>query len=740
MAETKKAMPAGSSGWEPISASNVFTRTLKEGEEPKFKGTAGVSLVVQDFERAATFLDEKAYLLQWEENDILYQSPTLMSDDSTRARVSRFTVNNQSNTMGDAVKAALFQQKPPFMLRPRPGGKGEKYAQAWTTLLDVLLDRMKFRYWVGLGVEGQTLDGTAIWKGGWGTRERIVKKRKPKAKPVQIDQPAGNQETVHTVESDAFDVVPETVTESYPGIENRMLGTTLFDPGWRTPNDPSLCGYVVDVEYPTWADLDELRKQDCYDIPDSEVLKDFCFRRQNQDAEPGTTAEQNLSSQSSIVLHAESRASATSADPLSQPILMLERWDSGRCNAILRINETWIEIRADEHGMGRVPHFTANWRNIKNAGYGIGMGKLVGSDQRIEQGTLNHALNLLAYQFNPVILHLAGQNAPTQDRVIRAGGFVAVNSPTGDVNRGMAAMQMPSVPSEAWQMIQYAKTSSEETSGADSTFQQGNLGGKGSSAARTATGAGRIAAKSDGRVQTPVENIELGLFNPYLLLLIDMIKTYMPMKEIREILQNKMAADLMADFDGDDFIESDFEVEMLAASKLAAKAAMAQQLPFLMQIFQQPQLLEQLHNEGKTINLDVILDVLFQVSEFRMEDEIICQMDAKTLAMVQQSQNPQAGKSMAETQGKIAVETIRGQNAQELEDRKSQNHLATELALRATDHVAEQHMLTSGDPAENAVARTGGGLPLTRATGLALRADDEAVLEGKGASPLAGVD
>jgi hypothetical protein len=58
-----------------------------------------------------------------------------------------------------------------------------------------------------------------------------------------------------------------------------------------------------------------------------------------------------------------------------------------------------------------------------------------------------------------------------------------------------SVMQMPEVPDQAWKMIQYAKESSEDTVGNDSTFMQGQLGGKGSSAARTATGAAAISAK-----------------------------------------------------------------------------------------------------------------------------------------------------------------------------------------------------------------------------------------------------
>lgn len=734
MAKLSESLPVGKSGWEPILGQNVFTRNLEEGEQAKFDEGGAISLVVQDYNRARAYLDTEAYLLQWEENDVLYQSPTLGTEDPTRARVARFTVNNQSNTMADACRNGLFAQKPPFFLRPR-GGTTQGNADAWTALIDVLLDRMKFRYWVGLGIDSMSLHGTGVWKGGWSTRKRIVKKRVPKAKPVQINQPAGNAEKINTVVSDDFDIVPETIEESFPWIEKRMLGTTLFDPAWRTPNAPELCGYAIDYDYPTWSDLERMRDEDCYDIPNSEALKQYCFHRADQDAGQGTTVESSLSHGGSPVQHAEARSVATTANVLEQPMLMLERWDESTVKTVLHINDAWVLIRDEEHGLGRIPHFASNWRNIENTGYGMGHGKLVGGDQRVEQGTLNHALNLLAYQFNPAILVSQGSGAPNQNRMVRAGGYFPVSPLGGDVRKSMAVMEMPAVPAEAWKMIQYAKSSSEETSGADSTFQQGNLGGPGSSAARTATGANRIAAKSDGRVQTPVENIELGLFNPFITMLIDMVKTYMPMKEIRQILSTKLQEDIMRDFDGDAFISADLEVEMLAAAKLAAKAAMAQQLPFLMQIFQQPQLLEQLHAEGKTVDLDVILDVLFAVSEFRMEEEIIRNLTPEEMQRVQSVQNPKVGQTQAETQGKLAIEAVKGENQTALEDRRAQNELARDVTMHALEH----HTGAQEDPGERAQNRNDSGIPLSHSFGLALRAGDEDTFEGKGASPLAGV-
>lgn len=703
----------GHNGLATILPEQVRTRNLAEGQAPQLTDEAAASLCVQDYYRADADMESRNLVQEWEDNDTLYDAPLLSNmEDTTTARVSRYTVNNQTNTMGDAVRDGLFAQKPPFFLRPR-GKTTQVEADAWTALVSALLDRMQFRYWTGLGVDQQALHGTAIWKAGWTKRKRIVPIRTPNAEPASITTPTGPAK-VETEESLDYKIEYKTITESYPWIESRMLGTTLFDPGWRTPNRPDLCGYVIDVDYVTWNDLEQLRQQDCYDIPDSETLKEWFFNHRDQGAPGATAAELGLSQEGSPVDHATARSTPGTANPLSQPMLMLERTDSERVITVLAIDGRYVVIQNEDHHRNRTPHFTANWRSKLNTGWGIGNGKLAGGDQRIEQGTLNHALNLLAYQFNPAILHARGQNSPAGNRTIRAGGFFAVDPIGGDVRNAIAVMEMPKVPAEAWQMIGYAKTSSQETTGADATFMQGQLQGKGSSAARTATGAGRIAAKADGRVQTPVENIELGLFNPFIEWLVDSIKIYMPTQEIKDILNEKLSTALLAKFDMKKFIDATFEIEMTAAAKLAAKTAMAQQLPFLMQIFQQPQMLEQLHSEGKTISLDVLLDVLFAVSEYRIEDEIIVPLTPEEKEIMLQVNAPNA-----KIQEATAVEQLKGQNALNLEDRRSQNQLATTVA-------------------EKALEREGEGIPLAHAAALTERSDDEQILRGQGPSTIAG--
>ena len=688
-----------------------------------------VTLVVSDFQTAATFVDQEEWYSQWRDNDLLYQSPVIDIGDPTRARVSRFGVNNDANTMADAVKSGLFAQNPPIFLRKR-GKTTQQQLDGWMALLSVLFSRMKLQYWAGLGIHCQTLQGTGIMKGGWSKRTRTVLKRKPKGAPARVENASGTTERVHTKDIDSHTLQPDTITESYPWIEYRTLGTTLFDPKWNTPNDPSYAGYVIDVDYTDWTRLRDLKNDDSYTIPDLANLLEWLKERGSRSAEQGTSIEAGLSRSGSPVGHAADRSTSTSIDPTRQPILMLTRTDCDKVMTVLKIDSGWVVIQNRSHHLNRPPHFTMNWRNIDNAGYGMGIGRLTGSDQRVEQGVLNQCLELLAYQLNPAILYARGSgNAPTGDRVVRRGGFIGVDPIGDDVRKAWAVAELPEVPAAAWQTIQYSQQSSQNTSGADSTFMPGNLGGKGSSAARTATGAGRIAAKSDARVQTPVEAVEVGFIVPWTEMLISMVKMYMPLEEIRGILSDKLGEAIADELTQDGAIlDAEMECEVLAGAKLAAKAAMAAQLPELMQIFQQPQLLDQLHQEGLTIRLKVLLDVLFAVSEYKMEDEIIVPLtDQQKQHMFQMLQMQQGGG--VKGQADIQREQLRGQNELQKEQLRGKNEIAKTYV---------QHQLEAENPTDKAQERNGGGGPLARAEGLVERGDMERMLQGQGPSVLAG--
>jgi hypothetical protein len=706
----QRTMPAGQI-IGPIEKRQVTT-TEGDAAAPVYTEDAVASLVWENFNRARNYVENNAWLLNWQETDILYQSPT--PDRFTRvqggrpARVSRFLIAKFTRTLARAVKRAIFAEQIPFLLRP-VGKETQDQVDAWTALLAALLKRMDLPYHVGLLINTQVLQGTGIGRMGWEEREVKLTKRVRKAQPQQQEMPDGSKKEIPTVESDEFDIVDDGVKiESWPFFEYRRLGTTLFDPKWCTPDRPAdSSGYAIDVDYVNFADLQRMREMDCYQkIPSDEVLKDYFFQRRGGDAPVGSQIEDQFAAQGSMVTHAEGRNRQTDASPIEQDLMILEQWDGRTVKTILCYDGRRLTIRNEDHHTKTYTHVAATWWPIDNCGYGLGIGRLCESDQRINQGIINESLKTIAYPFNAPILIRRGDNAPTQNTIWRMGGFQQVDvEPGEDVRKGMAFMPMPQVPADAWKFLEGSMQSGEDLSGANAPFQQGNLGGPGSSAARTATGAGRIASMSDQNIADPVDSVADGVIVPVIKFLMEMVKEKMPLSEIREILSEKHYAIIETAVLEEQFLDCDFEVTVLAGQKLATKQGIQQLLPVFLQIFQQPQLLEFLHNKGETIDFREIMDLMIQVSDLMMQPKIFVPLSPQEKEMVKQM-NPAAQKA----QSSVAVEQQKGANQKEAIQTKGQVDLATTAAKIAME-------------------RTADGIPLERAGALVERGADEKVLE-----------
>lgn len=709
-------MPIGSPMSLPIREEDV--EITEGGAAPaQYSEDAAAVLVWSNYQRAKNYVENNAWLLEWQESDILYQSPIpnrmYRTEQGRPARVPRFLVSKFTRTLARAVKRALFAEQVPFMLRPQ-GKTTQPQADAWTALIALLLKRMKFQYHVGLQINCQVLQGTGIGKFGWQEKTVTKRTRRRKTPPPSVEMPSGQQE-VPTTKSDEFKDHVSTVTESWPFYEYRRLGTSLFDGKWCTPDMPDeSAGYCIDVDYVTFADLQEMSKLSCYQkhdnspgIPSEEVLKVYFFQRQEGSAPTGSQIEDSMTTQGSAVTHAEGRNKQTDISPLEQPLMLLEQWDAETVKTVLCYDGRRLTIRNEEHHQGSMSHTACTWWPIDNSGYGMGIGRINGSDQRINQGVINECLKMIAYPFNAPILTLRGENAPTQNVIQRMGGFWALDGPPGSDVRKMASfMEMPAVPADAWRMLDLSQRGGEELSGADSQMQSGSPSSK-QGATRSAAGANRVAAMSDQNVADPVDSVSDGIIVPVVEFLIRMVKTKMPLEEIRQILSRDHAAQIEKSIELDQFLAAEFEIGVLAGQKLLAKQGIQQLIPFFLQIVQQPQLLEFLHQRGDTVDFGEIMDLMLQVSELQGQPGIFRSLtddEKKTIQQMNpalQKTQSEVAKTQQKTQGKIQEihaqgEVDLGNKAAELAMSKISDGAPLERAMAVSERASDKNVLENG--------------------------------------------
>lgn len=678
---------------------------LEDKRPAQFTDQGALKLVVQDASTAEQWLEQKSWSLMWRESDILYQSPRFASawDNSNvnRANVSRFTVAKHVNALVPTMMSGIFYDSPPFILRPRPGTT-QQTCRAKTVLFSALLDDIDFKTECERAMECQTLNGTTIAKWGWVKETTIRKRYVRKNSPPRVNLPLSGEMKIATAESDEFEVEEKEVVKNRPFFEFCELGTVFVDPKWRHSNQIWKAKYVIHRQYLTFSDLDKLRQNPSYNIPSREEMTRWLFPAVI--AQSPSTLEQQQQANPTIH-HAEGRDKESTADPYEQPLKVDERWDKGR---VMTVIQDKIIIRNEEHELGCIPFLSANWWNIQGAGYGMGVGRLIGTDQRVEQGSMNAALDILSSAVNQQYVRSRGANVPTQQIRQRLNGIIDVD---GDVDKAFKILETPKVPAEVWTAIQVSKQASESTTGADEAFQQGSIPGRGSSIVRTATGAGGVMAASASRIQGPVGRFVDNIFIPFLRKLDEMVNERMPMEEIREILSDEMPDDFVLDEEG--FLNATMRYEVLAGAHLAAKKAMSQSLPLIIQIFENPHMLESLNATGWTVDLKELFDMMMEMSEWKNSRQVVRKMNKQELDAYQATKNPMAGKLGMDIQ---KMQAQHGFKAQEI-DQKTEAQMASKLLTGAADratgyvervaleHALEPRALGTPDASYNTTAQ-----------------------------------
>lgn len=679
------ALIAESNWTQPVLAADVETPS-DPAIPPKYTDAAVLSIVVQDYERASAWLDDKRWPLMWNESDILYQSPRTLGvfegSSVTRANVSRFSVARQVNALAPAITGAVFSDPVPFDIRPRPSSHQDS-ARAWKELIAELMDQINFKQELSYGIQGMTNQGTVIFKGGWEVETRVETHYKRKVAPPQVDMPFGQPMTVFTEASDEFEAIDIEVTRNRPVFEKCNLGEIFVDPTWANPNQIWKAKWIIHKRYLNYDDLQRLRDNDEYDLPSDEQLRAIFMPDSAEQTESIGGVEESLTANTSVH-HAAQRDDTYSEDPLMKPMEVLEWWDKTQCRVVLQRK---CVIRNNPHKLPDKPFFSCNYWDIDNAGYGMGVGRIAGADQRVEQGMLNALLDILAFAVQPEYAVARGANVPTQDQRRRLGGIRMVDG--NDATKAIALVAQPQVPPDAWRAIQSVVSSAEGATGADQATVQGSIPGRGSSIVRSGTGAGAVAAASSARLQSPVERVCDGVLIPYLRFLFQMIKERMPISEIRDVLAER-TEDLVPDFQ--DFMSMPVKFETLAGTKLAARSAMAQALPFLLEVFGNQALVQQLAETGWKVNAKELANMTLDMSGWKNNRDLVVPMTDQEKQQ-RMMQNPAA----IQAQAKAAEIDKQHQNDMELEDKK----IAGRIAAKTVDTT---HKTLVQSPLERAAA------------------------------------
>jgi hypothetical protein len=179
------------------------------------------------------------------------------------------------------------------------------------------------------------------------------------------------------------------------------------------------------------------------------------------------------------VHHSEKMNQDSSPDPYRRKLEVLEYWDKDK--KIIVLNQRHKLCKA-KNEFGEIPFLSANWWNRPRAFYGMGLGLIVGQNQRVDQGTINAILKILSYGVNPIYLRDRNDNAPTQTIRTGLGKVLSVT----DTEKSYRLMETPKVPGDIWSALKESEQATESSSGADQQLVQGSSSGPRSGMGRSA--------------------------------------------------------------------------------------------------------------------------------------------------------------------------------------------------------------------------------------------------------------
>jgi len=275
----------------------------------------------------------------------------------------------------------------------------------------------------------------------------------------------------------------------------------------------------------------------------------------------------------------------------------------------------------------------------------------IGIEQRLQSGITNLVVDNASLNLNMPMVRVRGKSIPTQSTRIGPGKIIEVDN-KGDLEPLMRSAPVP----EAGELLGMSQQRVDMVSGNNPITSMGQAGASGhSNLARSSAGAQGILAGSNTPISEFVDKLATMVIIPYLYDMQEMNRSMLPLSQLDYIMSEELKHEYMAN-GGDliDILNARVKFDILAGSKMATRRNMAQGLPLLSQFLSSPAVVEQLALEGKKVDVNEIVHMWFESSEWKNQNDVIVPMTPQDLQ--RQQQQSQGGMMQQKFQQQQALQ------------------------------------------------------------------------------------
>lgn len=451
-----------------------------------------------------------------------------------------------------------------------------------------------------------------------------------------------------------------------PVLEYVSIRDIFVDPHCPSPRYRD-ARYVIHRDLVAIADLQNLREQQGMSIPDDGTL--LALAKQKPLA-ASDTSRQNEESWRGVSYQTGGEYASGGEE---QRVERMRYWTKDKLVWVLGRKHVAYNTT---NPYNKIPYYGSWYVDVEDRHYALSMTDVLESEQLLQEDLLNAQLDELSLYIHKPMTKKRGMPLPLSQQRIRPGLIREVDNPSEDL---LVDENKPLL-TDTYAQVGASEVRAQRRTGLSELVAFGTSG-SGNSANRTATGIQTQVSASLSRIGSFVENIQEHVIVP---MLNDLYMYNQKFNTTQGVIEFLGQDGQVIQLDPAVLRRVQPRFKMRASNKANSRAAMLSVAPIIIQTFLNPALIAELHAEGKTIDVDEVVNMLLDATNYRgHKTALIRPLTPQEIQAMQQG---------AIDQTKILTQQIRGQSQAEIASEREAAGLTKELIKSNTQlQTAEIH-------------------------------------------------